>query len=42
LGKSMWTELIKRTGFHLLRIMEIGFETDSGSDTYYVFIQQKP
>ncbi len=42
LGKSMWTELIKRTGFHLLRIMEIGFETDLGPDTYYVFIQKKP
>ena len=41
LGKSMWRELITRAGFHLLKIMEINFETASGPDTYYTFIQQK-
>ena len=42
LGKSMWRELITRAGFHLLKIMEINFETAMGPDTYYTFIQQKP
>jgi len=42
LGKSMWRDLITRAGFHLLKIMEINFETSLGPDTYYTFIQQKP
>lgn len=42
LGKSMWRDLITRAGFHLLKIMEINFETSQGPDTYYTFIQQKP
>jgi ubiquinone/menaquinone biosynthesis C-methylase UbiE len=42
LGKSMWSELIKRVGFKLLKVLEINFETPMGRDTYYTFIQQKP
>jgi len=42
LGKSTWRELITRSGFRLLKIMEINFETPMGPDTYYTFIQQKP
>ena len=42
LGKSMWSELIQRVGFRLLKVMEINFETSMGPDTYYTFIQQKP
>jgi SAM-dependent methyltransferase len=42
LGKSMWRDLIARAGFHLLKIMELNFETALGPDTYYTFIQQKP
>ena len=42
LGKSLWRELITRTGFHLLKIMEINFATALGPDTYFTFIQQRP
>ena len=42
LGKSMWVELIKRTGFKLLEVIDIDLEVPSGPDTYWAFIQQKP
>lgn len=42
LGKSMWAELIKRTGFKILAANNIEFEVVSGTDMYWTFIQQKP
>lgn len=42
LGKSMWAELICRTGFSILEVTDISFEVDAGPDQYFVFIQQKP
>jgi hypothetical protein len=42
LGKSMWAELIKRTGFLLLDVVDIAFTTLAGPDQYWAFIQQKP
>jgi hypothetical protein len=41
LGKSMWAELIKRTGFTLLETLDISFEVPAGPDTYWAFFQQK-
>ncbi|THD78779.1 MAG: class I SAM-dependent methyltransferase [Phenylobacterium sp.] len=42
LGKSMWIELIRRTGFVDIISIDIGFETRAGPDTYWGFIQTKP
>ena len=42
LGKSMWRELITRTGFIEGRIFDIEFDTSAGPDKYFSFIQQKP
>lgn len=41
-GKSMWAELIKRAGFHILEILDIDHTVPAGLDTYWVFIQMKP
>lgn len=41
LSKSMWAELISRTGFNILEIIDIDFEDYPGPDTYYAFIQKK-
>ena len=41
LGKSMWVELIKRSGFTLLDAIDLSFEVPAGPDTYWAFIQQK-
>lgn len=41
LGKSMWSELIKRTGFIPLDVVDISFKVPAGLDTYWAFIQQK-
>ena len=42
LGKSMWIELIRRTGFIFLESLDITFEVPAGPDTYWAFIQKKP
>lgn len=42
LGKSMWIELIKRTGFQILDILDINHTVPAGPDVYWAFIQQKP
>ncbi len=42
LNKSMWEELIRRTGFDILVVNNIEFEVVAGNDIYWSFIQQKP
>lgn len=42
LCKSMWGELIKRTGFQILEVIDISFVDHPGPDVYWAFIQQKP
>jgi SAM-dependent methyltransferase len=42
LGKSMWMNLIRRSGFDLIEDLDINFEDAPGGDTYWAFIQQKP
>lgn len=42
LGKSMWQELIRRTGFPETRQVDINFPTGRGPDTYWAFMQKKP
>ena len=42
LGKSMWIELIKRTGLTVLDAIDLSFEVPAGPDIYWAFIQQKP
>jgi SAM-dependent methyltransferase len=41
LGKSMWAELIQRSGFRLFDIVDVQFTLDRGPDVYWAFIQQK-
>ncbi|MBW1801084.1 MAG: class I SAM-dependent methyltransferase [Deltaproteobacteria bacterium] len=41
LGKSMWTELIKRSGFEILDVLDIAFKVPAGPDMYWAFIQRK-
>jgi SAM-dependent methyltransferase len=41
LGKSMWIELIKRSGFTILDVIDLSFEVPAGPDIYWAFIQQK-
>jgi SAM-dependent methyltransferase len=41
LGKSMWLELIRRTGFPSARVLDLNFQVAAGPDTYWAFIQQK-
>ena len=41
LGKSMWIELIKRTGFVFYEAVDISFDVPAGPDMYWAFIQQK-
>lgn len=38
MGKTMWAELIHRTGFELLDVADINFQTQLGDDTYWAFI----
>jgi SAM-dependent methyltransferase len=40
--KTMWVDLIIRTGFNISEMIDIDFKTAAGPDTYYAFIQQKP
>lgn len=42
LGKSMWTELIKRSGFDLLDSSSITIDLKIGKDIYWSFVMQKP
>ena len=42
LGKKMWLELIKRTGFNILDIMNIPVQLKIGEDLYWAFVLQKP
>jgi len=42
LGKSMWLELIRRTGFPEIRVLDLNFTVPAGPDTYWGFLQQKP
>jgi SAM-dependent methyltransferase len=42
LGKNMWVELIKRSGFDILDIMNIPVQLKIGPDLYWAFVQQKP
>lgn len=42
LGKPMWLELVKRTGFKILDVLDINFTVPAGPDTYCCMIQQKP
>lgn len=42
LGKSMWSELIRRTGFNILATLDFKFNVATGPDIYWAFIQQKP
>ncbi len=42
LGKSMWSELIRRTGFNILATFDFKFNVTIGPDIYWAFIQQKP
>jgi SAM-dependent methyltransferase len=41
LGRSMWLDLIRRVGFPGSRVMDLGFQTGAGPDTYWAFMQQK-
>ncbi|MDB5441678.1 MAG: Methyltransferase type 11 [Phenylobacterium sp.] len=42
LGKSMWMELIRRTGFPEIIALDIHFPTGAGPDTYWAFMMRKP
>jgi SAM-dependent methyltransferase len=42
LGKSMWIDLIRRSGFPGTQVADINFQTGAGPDTYGAFTQQKP
>ena len=42
LGKSMWIELIRRTGFPEIAAADLNFSTGAGPDTYWAFVARKP
>ena len=41
LGKSMWTELLVRSGFELKDVSEIHFTVPAGPDVYWAFTARK-
>ena len=41
LGKSMWLDLIKRSGFEILQVLDIQFNVPAGPDIYWGMIQKK-
>lgn len=41
LGKSMWMQLLYRSGFQLMKSMDIKFSTPLGEDIYWAFINKK-
>ena len=42
LGKSMWLQLMHRSGFVVVEQLDINFEVPAGPDTYWVFVLRKP
>jgi len=42
LGRSMWIQLILRTGFPQTETLDLNFTTGAGPDTYWAFLQRKP
>ncbi|MHB8621643.1 MAG: class I SAM-dependent methyltransferase [Chloroflexota bacterium] len=42
LGKSMWLNLLQRTGFRALESLDVDFSTAAGPDRYWAFISRKP
>lgn len=42
LGKSMWAELMERSGFIHEEDLDINFEVPAGSDLYWAFVLKKP
>ena len=40
-GKSMWSELLRRSGFNVLEITDISFTVTAGSDVYWAFVSRK-
>ena len=41
LGKPMWLELMKRSNFQPLEVLDISLQVPAGPDTYWAFILQK-
>jgi len=41
LGKRMWRQLLKQSGFKVLNILDIQVKTRPGMDTYWAMIQKK-
>jgi 2-polyprenyl-3-methyl-5-hydroxy-6-metoxy-1,4-benzoquinol methylase len=41
LGKSMWIELLERSGFHIFKSLDLKIETQIGPDVYYAFMGYK-
>ncbi len=41
LGKSMWINLIQRTGFEILHVSDIKFTVPVGPEIYWAMIQKK-
>jgi SAM-dependent methyltransferase len=41
LGKSMWIELIERSGFNLIKSLDLKMGSQTGLDVYYAFIGYK-
>lgn len=42
LGKSMWLQLMTRSGFTLIEQIDIDFTVPAGPDTYWAFVLRKP
>ena len=41
-NKNVWVELIKRTGFDMIDVIDLSFQVDLGPDLYWAMIQKKP
>lgn len=41
LGKSMWIDLLLRSGFHLIDVIDIQFTVPAGPDLYWAFLARK-
>lgn len=41
LGKKMWKKLLHKSGFKVLKVLDIQFHTRLGMDTYWAMIQKK-
>ena len=41
LGKSLWIELIRRSGYNLIQSVNIGLNVGTGPDMYWAFLQQR-